>query len=74
MPHPRDIWKCLEIFLIVTAEGRGATKHPTVHRTVPTTENDRTPNVISAEGERTARFCGAFRDVPQSAPSERLNC
>ena len=49
IPALGNIWRCLEAFLAVTTvmrvllasswgEARDAAKHPTVHRTAPTTE------------------------------------
>lgn len=54
--------KCLETFLVVTLRGcywhlvgrsRGAAKHPTSHRTTPTTKNPSAQSVSSAEVEKS---------------------
>ena len=58
-----DTWQCLETVLVVTTWGAGATgiwwveardaaQHPTMHRTVPTTEHDPAPDVTNAKAEK----------------------
>ena len=63
---PRDIWHCQRLFSVVTTEEGGdaaviwwvvakdAAKHPTMHRTVPTTMTSPSPNINSAKVEKLA--------------------
>ena len=54
LPDPEYIFQCLKTVLVViiqVGEARDAAKHPTRHKTAPTSKNHSAPNVNSLEAE-----------------------